>query len=206
MVPLFFSIGRTTYRTNREAFKEYSKWSSGSHVSGNGTCSSLISLGKSFNADLVSYLFGSLVAVSRKDLIIITIMGFFIIVSMLLLHRELFSITFDEEGAQLSGIPVRALNIYFTIMTALVVALSVRVVGALLISALMVIPAAVSLQVARSFKSTFIIAIGVALFSVITGLYTSFLFDLAPGGTIVLIASAILMAVLVIKGARSRWI
>ena len=101
---------------------------------------------------------------------------------------------------------MRALNIYFTIMTALVVALSVRVVGALLISALMVIPAAVSLQVAPSFKSTFIIAVIVALFSVITGLYTSFLFDLAPGGTIVLIASAILMAVLVIKGARSRWI
>jgi zinc transport system permease protein len=190
----------------RSAFKKYSEVALAVVMSGGmGLAVVLISLGKSFNADLMSYLFGSLVAVSPQDLIIISIVGFFIMVSMVLLHRELFSVTFDEEAAGLSGIPVQTVNIYFTLMTALVVALSVRVVGALLISALMVIPAAVSLQVAKSFKSTFIIAVGVALFSVITGLYTSFIYDLAPGGTIVLIASAILMIVLTIKGALNRW-
>lgn len=190
----------------RSAFKKYSEVALAVVMSGGmGLAVVLISLGKSFNADLMSYLFGSLVAVSPLDLIIISIVGFFIMVSMILLYRELFSVTFDEEAAGLAGIPVQAVNIYFTLMTALVVALSVRVVGALLISALMVIPAAVSLQLAKSFKSTFIIAVGVALFSVITGLYTSFIFDLAPGGTIVLIASAILMIVISIKGALSRW-
>jgi zinc transport system permease protein len=154
----------------------------------------------------MSYLFGSLVAVSSKDITVISIVGLFIIISMVLLHRELFSITFDEEAARVTGIPVRIINIYFTLMTALVVALSVRVVGALLISALMVIPAAVSLQLAKSFRSTFIISALVAVFSVITGLYSSFIFDLAPGGTIVLIASTILIIVLIAKGVSNRWI
>jgi zinc transport system permease protein len=203
---IFSSAAAVFIELIRSAFKKYSEVALAVVMSGGmGLAVVLISLGKSFNADLMSYLFGSLVAVSPQDIIIISIVGFFIMISMLLLHRELFSVTFDEEAAELSGIPVKAVNIYFTLMTALVIALSVRVVGALLISALMVIPAAVSLQLAKSFKSTFIIAVGVALFSVITGLYTSFIYDLAPGGTIVLIASAILMIVLTIKGALNRW-
>jgi zinc transport system permease protein len=203
---IFSALAAILIEIIREAFKEYSEVALAVVMSGGmGLAVVLISIGKSFNEDLMSYLFGSLVAVSSQDVNIISIAGLFIIVSMVLLHRELFSITFDEEAAGLSGIPVRAVNIYFTLMTALVVALSVRVVGALLISALMVIPAAVSLQLARSFKSTFVISAIVAVFSVITGLYSSFVFDLAPGGTIVLIASIILMIVLIVKGASSRW-
>lgn len=166
----------------------------------------MISLGKAFNTDLFSYLFGSLVAVSPTDVRVIAAAGIVIITSLALLHRELFAITFDEEAAYLSGIPVRAVNIYFTLLTALTVALAVRVVGTLLVAALMVIPPAVSLQLARSFKATFAIAIGVALTSVITGLYISFIFDLAPGGTIVLMAAAILVAVILVKGALHSWI
>jgi len=190
----------------RAAFKKYSEVALAVVMSGGmGLAVVLISLGKSFNADLMSYLFGSLVAVSYQDVEIISILGFFIIASVILLYRELFSITFDEEAAAVLGIPVKWVNFYFTIMTALVVALSVRVVGALLISALMVIPAAVGLQLAKSFKSTFIIAIAVALFSVVTGLCISFAFDLAPGGTIVLIASGILVVAICLKGGLSRW-
>jgi len=190
----------------RSAFKRYSEVALAVVMSGGmGLAVVLISMGKSFNADLMSYLFGSLVAVSHQDIVIISILGFFIIGSVILLYRELFSITFDEEAAVVLGIPVKWINFYFTIMTALVVALSIRVVGALLISALMVIPAAVGLQLARSFKSTFLIAIGVSLFSVMAGLYASFLFDLAPGGTIVLIASAILVIVICLKGGAGRW-
>ncbi|CEP66357.1 ABC-3 [Moorella glycerini] len=165
----------------------------------------MISLKKAFNADLFSYLFGSLVAVSPADVAVIAGAGIFILTSIVFLYRELFAITFDEEAARLAGIPVAAVNIYFTLLTALTVALAVRVVGTLLVSALMVIPPAVSLQIARSFKAAFGIAIGVALLAVITGLYASFIFDLAPGGTIVLIASAILVAVMVAKGAINRW-
>lgn len=203
---IFSGVAAVLIEFIRSAFKKYSEVALAVVMSGGmGLAVVLISLGKSFNADLMSYLFGSLVAVSYQDIMIISILGFFIIVSMVLLYRELFSITFDEEFAVVSGIPVKRINFYFTLLTALVVAISVRIVGALLISALMVIPAAVGLQLAKSFKSTFVIAISVALFSVITGLYISFVFDLAPGGTIVLIASAILMIVICLKGVFNRW-
>ena len=189
----------------RNSFKKYAEVALAVVMSGGmGLAVVLISLGRSFNTDLVSYLFGSLVAIMPRDLSIISGLGVIIVFSIAFLYRELFAITFDEEAARLSGVNVRAVNLYFTIIIALVVALSVRVVGALLISALMVIPAAVSLQVARSFKQTFVIAIGVALFSVIMGLYLAFVFDLAPGGTIVLIAAAILMITLIAKGAKNN--
>ncbi|WP_422446548.1 metal ABC transporter permease [Thermoanaerobacterium sp. DL9XJH110] len=203
---VFSAVAAVFIEVIREAFKKYAEVALAVTMSGGmGLAVVLISLGKSFNADLFSYLFGSLVAVSPSDVRIITGTGLFIIISIALLYRELFSITFDEEAARLSGVPVRTVNIYFTVVTALAVALSVRVVGTLLVSALMVIPAAVSLQLARSFKAAFGVALAVALFSVILGLYVSFALDLAPGGAIVLIAVAVLMAVLILKGVRSRW-
>ncbi|MCR4430194.1 MAG: metal ABC transporter permease [Tepidanaerobacteraceae bacterium] len=184
----------------RKAFYKYAEVALAVVMSGGmGLAVVLISLGKSFNADLFSYLFGSLVAVSPSDLWVISGVGFFIVISLGALFRELFAIAFDEESARISGIPVDAVNTYFTLLTALAVALSARVVGTLLVSALMVIPAAVSLQTAGSFRATFAIAVGVAVFSVISGLYISFVFDLAPGGTIVLIAAAILLAVIAAK-------
>lgn len=188
----------------REAFEKYAEVALAVVMCGGmGLAVVLISLGKSFNADLFSYLFGSLMAVSPADIMLISVVSLFIITSIMLISRELYSITFDEEAARLSGIPVKAINLFFTILTALSVALSVRVVGTLLVSALMVIPAAISLQIARSFKETFAISVGVALFSVIAGLFASFYFDLAPGGTIVLIASALLMMILIFKRYRS---
>ncbi|MDI3481666.1 MAG: zinc transport system permease protein [Tepidanaerobacteraceae bacterium] len=184
----------------RKAFERYAEVALAVVMSGGmGLAVVLISLGKSFNADLFSYLFGSLVAVSPSDAWIICGVGLFILLSLVILFRELFAIAFDEESARLSGIPVDAVNTYFTLLTALAVALSVRVVGTLLVSALMVIPAAVSLQTAKSFRATFGIAVGVAVFSVISGLYISFILNLAPGGTIVLIATAILMTVISTK-------
>jgi zinc transport system permease protein len=172
---------------------------------GMGLAVVLISLGKSFNTDLASYLFGSLGAVSPQDIRLIFALGLFIIISMGFLHRELFAATLDEEAAALLGIPVRGVNVFFTVLTSVSVALSVRIVGALLVSALMVIPAAVSLQIARSFKETFAIAALVALFSVIAGLYGSLVLDLAPGGTIVLVAVGILLLVLITKEVKSQW-
>lgn len=190
----------------RGAFQKYAEVSLAVVMSGGMSLAVvLISLGKSFNADLFSYLFGSLVAVSPSDVRVIAGVGLFIMISIGVLSRELFSITLDEEAARLSGIPVRAVNMYFTMLTALAVALSVRIVGTLLVSALMVIPAAVSLQTAKSFKAALFIAVGIALFSVVFGLYISFIWDLAPGGTIVLTAVAILIAVIFIKGVRNRW-
>lgn len=202
---IFSALAALFIEAIRKAFKKYAEVALAVVMSGGmGLAVVLISLGKSFNADLFSYLFGSLVAVSPSDVWVISGTGLFIILSLVLLSRELFSITFDEESARLSGIPVGVVNTYFTLLTALAVALSVRVVGTLLVSALMVIPVAVSLQIARSFKATFAIAVGVAVLSVVLGLYTSFVFDVAPGGTIVLIAAAILTVVLIVRGFEGK--
>lgn len=190
----------------RGAFKKYAEVALAVVMSGGmGLAVVLISIGKSFNADLFSYLFGSLMAVSDTDVKIISIAGFLIMLSIMFLYSQLFAITLDEEAALISGIPVKSINIFFTILTALTISLSIRVVGTLLVSALMVIPAAVGLQTAKSFSQTFLIAVGVSLFSTISGLYISFLFDLAPGGTIVLIAVTILLVVLLAKGVKVYW-
>lgn len=200
---IFSIIAALLIEFMRGAFQKYAEVALAVVMSGGmGLAVVLISLGKSFNADLFSYLFGSLMAVSPSDVWVISIVGLFIIISIVLMYRELFSVTFDEEAAKLSGVPVKAVNVFFTMLTALSVALSVRVVGTLLVSALMVIPAAVSLQTAGSFKSAFVISLAVGLFSVVGGLFASFAFDLAPGGTIVLIASAILLIVLLYKRQR----
>jgi zinc transport system permease protein len=184
----------------RVTFKRYAEVALAVVMSASmGAAVVMISLGRSFNADLFSYLFGSLMAVTEEDIKLIIILGIFVMAALYLLRRQLFSIAFDEETARLSGIPVNTVNVLFSILTALTVAISVRIVGTLLVSALIVIPAAVSLQLARSFNSAIFISNMVAAFSVITGLYLSFYFDLAPGGTIVLIASAVLFVVLLVK-------
>lgn len=190
----------------RKAFKKYSEVALAVVMSaGIGLAVVMISLGKSFNADLFSYLFGSLIAINEKDIKIMGFLGLAVIISLIALNRELFAVTFDEESAKISGIPVNPINLYLSLITALSVALSVRIVGTLLVSALMVIPTAVSLQISKSFKMVFIISNLVALFSVILGIIISYYFDLAPGGTIVLITSFILAIVLLIKGVRSGW-
>ncbi|MGB9812897.1 MAG: metal ABC transporter permease [Thermovenabulum sp.] len=190
----------------RKAFRKYSEVALAVVMSaGIGLAVVMISLGKSFNADLFSYLFGSLIAVNEKDIRIMALMGIAVILSLFILNRELFAVTFDEESAKIAGIPVNLVNLYLSLVTALSVALSVRIVGTLLVSALMVIPTAVSLQVSKSFKMVFIVSNIVALFSVVSGIILSYYYDLAPGGTIVLIASFILAAVLILKGVKSRW-
>lgn len=209
--PLYGAIGASVMAALliegiRGYFSKYAEVALAVVMSGGmGLAVVLISLGKSFNADLASYLFGSLGAVSPQDIRLISALGFIILLSVGLLHRELFATTLDEEAAALLGMPVGWINTFFTVLTSLAVALSVRIVGALLVSALMVIPVAVSLQIARSFKETFGISILVALFSVIAGLYSSLIFDVAPGGAIVLIAVGILLLVLIAKEVRFQW-
>jgi zinc transport system permease protein len=107
------------------------------------------------------------------------------------LGRELFSVCYDEEVARVSGLPVRALNLVIAVTAALTVALAMRVVGLLLVSALMVVPVAAAQQVARSFRGTLVgsLLIGVAVS--VLGLVAAFYLDAAPGATIVLAAIAV---------------
>jgi zinc transport system permease protein len=148
----------------------------------------LISLANGFNADLFSYLFGAITTVRPGDLALIAALGLIVLVALGMLHKELFAITFDEEGARVQGVPVDAINLLLTVMTAVTVVVAMRIVGILLTSALMVIPAATALRLARSFRHTLIVSVACSLAAVALGMVASYYFDIAAGGAIVLVA------------------
>ena len=146
----------------------------------------IVSLGGAFNNSLFSYLFGSILSVSSEDVITIILFGSFSLVLLLLFSKELYFITYDEEVAKTSGIKVQLLNFLLVTVVAIIIALSIRVVGSLLIGALMVIPTAAALQYRVGFKNTMLISLFFALFSVIFGMSLSFYFSLPSGATIVM--------------------
>ena len=146
----------------------------------------IVSLGDAFNNSLFSYLFGSILSVSDDDVKAILIFGGLSLALLLVFSKELYFIAYDEEVAQTSGIKVKALNFLLVTVVAIIIALSIRVVGSLLIGALMVIPTVASLQFRKGFFHTVILAMIFAIFSVISGMTFSFYFSLPSGATIVL--------------------
>lgn len=146
----------------------------------------IVSLGGAFNNSLFSYLFGSILSVSYEDVLTILLFGSFSLGFLLLFSKELYFIAYDEEVAKTSGIRVRFLNFLLVSVVAIIIALSIRVVGSLLIGALMVIPTVAALQYRVGFKNTMLIALFFALFSVAFGMSLSFYFSLPSGATIVL--------------------
>lgn len=146
----------------------------------------LISIANGFNSNIFTYLFGSITTVTQQDIWIIFILGVGIIGTLILFYRQFVYTSFDEESARTSGIPVRLVNQIFMILIALTVSLAMKVVGALLIGALMVIPVITAMQVARGFRTSIFVSVGVALISVVLGLVASFYGNLPAGATIVL--------------------
>lgn len=159
----------------------------------------LISIADGFNSDLFGYLFGSVLSVTTSDLITIVGIGVIVLIAIFAFYKELFYLTFDEESAVLSGLPRKRLNLLFMVLVALVIAASMRIVGILLVSAMMTLPVAASLQVARSFSQTLVYAVVFAESAVLGGLVLSYYLDWASGGTIVLFSVIILCLVLLVK-------
>lgn len=152
------------------------------------------SMSKASNVNLMSYLFGSIVTVSPLDVKVIVVLAAVVLLTMRYIFKELFFITFDEEAAIVSGLPVKNINLIIALLIALTVSISMRIVGVLLVAALMIVPVAASLQISASFRRTIANAILISEISVISGLLSSFYLNLASGGTIVL--SAVLLFVL----------
>ncbi len=146
----------------------------------------LIGLANGFNVNLFSYLFGSITTVQSSDVFVIALLGLVVGGIITLLYKELFFVSFDEEVALVQGVPVKLLNTLLMIMTAVTVALSMRIVGALLVGALMVIPVVAATQLARSFRSTIWYAIAIGFVSVWLGLFAAYYLDIPAGGAIVL--------------------
>lgn len=164
----------------------------------------LIGLARGFTVDLFGYLFGSITTVTPLDVWVIAGLGGLTAAIVLGLYKELFAITFDEETARTSGLPVRALNLLFTVLTALVVVLAMRIVGVLLVGALLVLPTLAAMQVASSFRGTLVAAIIFAVTAVLLGLVAAFYLDVAAGGAIVLVALALLGAAALVGREAGR--
>ncbi|MFB6465792.1 metal ABC transporter permease [Cytobacillus sp. Hz8] len=196
----FSVIGSLFIEKLRTVYKHYQELAIPIILSGGiGLSVIFISLADGFNTDLFSYLFGSVSAVSRMDLWIIIIISIAVLVLIYLLYKELFLLSFDEEYAKASGISASSIHFIFIIMVALVIAASMRIVGILLVSSLMTLPVAASIRIAKGFKQTLLYSVIFGEISVIGGLILSFYLDLAPGGTIVMIAVLILIGTILIK-------
>lgn len=156
------------------------------------------------SADFNSFLFGSIVAISEFETYLVIALAIVVLVCFFLLYKELFYISFDEQAAAISGVPVGTVNAIFTILTAVTISIAARTVGALIVSSLMVVPVAAAMSIARSYKTTILWSAVISITSTIGGLVLSFYCGLKPGGTIVLIAVAWFLVLYLVKWIRGR--
>ena len=159
----------------------------------------IISFSGGFSIDIFSFLFGSILLISVNDTVLILTLTGGILIVILLLYRQLLYSTFNEEQAKVSGIPVEKINYLIIFMAGLTVVTSIQLVGVLLISALFVIPNVTAIMYGRGFKQTAIISISFSVFSVLSGILISYIFDITPAGTIVLFSIGLLGATIGIK-------
>lgn len=203
--PLYLGIfaavtGSVLIERLRRLYKHYEELSIPIIMSaGIGFSAIFISLANGFSSDLFGYLFGSVSAVSRQDLWIVFAIALIVVIFLLLFYKELFLLSFDEEYAKASGLPAKWVHLLFMIVTALVIAASMRIVGILLVSSLMTLPVAASIRLAKGFKQAILYAVLFGEAAVIIGLVTAFYLNIAPGGTIVMTSIVILLLVLIGK-------
>lgn len=164
----------------------------------------LISVAGRLDVGLFQYLFGSILTVTRQDLVVVAVLGAAGLATIALLYRPLAAVVLDEEGARVTGAPIGLLNGVVAVLAALTVALAMRIVGILLIAALMVLPVVAAGRVAWSMRSTLGLAMAIGLVSVLAGLTVAYYADLPPGGTIVLVASAAFGVCATVEFVRGR--
>lgn len=201
---LFSILAAFSIEKIRKAFPKYSEIAIAIIMStGIGLAGILSSFVKN-SANFNSFLFGSIVAISDFEMILVIALSLIVLLTVVFLYKELFYITFDEESARLAGIPVKTINFIFTLLTAITVSVSARTVGTLVISSLMVIPVASAMQVAKSYRQTVIYSVVFSIVSMVLGLFISYYADLRPGGTIVLVGVLELLGTVAYNYARKK--
>ncbi|WP_117168958.1 metal ABC transporter permease [Paraliobacillus sediminis] len=198
---MFFSvIGSMFVERLRSVYKAYQELAIPIILSGGvGLSVIFISLADGFNTDLYSYLFGSVSAVSRNDLWSILAITLIVLFVIILFYKELFMLSFDEEHAVVSGIHAKRIHFIFIVLVALVISASIRIVGVLLVSALMTLPVAASIRISKGFKQTIFYSVIFGELSVIIGLISGYYFEIPPGGTIVMTSIFILLVTITLK-------
>jgi zinc transport system permease protein len=164
----------------------------------------IMNLAGGSNASLLTYLFGSVTTVSPADVTAISVLAAFVVLITLGLRRQLFAVCQDEEFARVTGLPVRLLNVLLAVTAAVTVTVAMRVVGLLLVSALMVIPVAAAQQTTRGFATTLALAIGIGVTVTLSGTVYSFYVDVPPGASIVVLAIAVFAVITALATPRAR--
>ncbi len=163
-----------------------------------GIAISIISSGKlSTNAE--SYMFGSILTVTKTDMITIFILSIISLLVLIFLYHQLLYISFDEEAAKVAGIKVRLINYIFSLLVASTIAASVRVVGVLVLSSMIALPVATAIQLEKGFKITLIASIIFSIVDIMTGLFLSYYLNVAPGGFTAVVSVVMLLLVIIIK-------
>jgi len=163
----------------------------------------LVSLAGSFNVSLMGYLFGNILAIAPSELWSSLALASTVFLVIILFYQELLFTTFDSESAKASGIRVKRLEAMLAALTAAAVVLGMKVVGLLLVAALLVIPSAAGLQMAGNFFQAIVLAIIIAVISVLLGLFTSFYWNLPASGSIILFASLCFLGSLALRRLRA---
>lgn len=164
----------------------------------------LVSLSGGFNVDLFSFLFGSILLVSQEELFMILALSAAIMAVLLALYKKFMYITFDEEQAKVSGLQVSKLNYLFIVLASVAVIASIRLVGILLISSLIVIPNITAIMLGKGFRKTAAISGAIAVVGVVAGILLSYVANIATGGTIVLVLVVIFLATLAVKYSSKK--
>ncbi|MGZ0041026.1 metal ABC transporter permease [Paenibacillus ottowii] len=172
----------------RRSYKTYSEISVAIiMVGGLSTAVILMNLNQSINKGFSAYLFGSVVAVNQTELMLMIIVAIIGGIFFFVFRRPLYQITFDEETAKTNGLPVKSISFAFSILTGMIVAAAMPIVGVLLVSSLIVLPAALAIRIAPSFVAAIWISMITALIGVFMGLSASYELSTPPGGTIAMV-------------------
>jgi zinc transport system permease protein len=162
----------------------------------------MLSAADDLNANLFAFLFGSILTVSSGDLLLIAVLGIGGLAAIVFLYRGLVAIAVDEEAARVSGVPVGAINVCLVALAGVTVAISMRVVGILLIAALMVLPVMTASRLTGSLRAALVASMAIGFGVAVGGLALAYYLDLAAGGAIVLLAVAAYVATLLATSRR----
>lgn len=163
-----------------------------------GVAITLISSGQ-IHANVNSFLFGSILTVTKQDLLVVFIISIVSVILLIVMYQKLVFITFDEEGAEIAGLNVKVINYLFALLVGCTISVSIRIIGMLVISSMIALPVATALQLNKGFKKTLIYSIIFGSFDMLAGIFLSYYIDCAPGGTIAILSVITLLIVILFK-------
>ncbi|RUN58615.1 metal ABC transporter permease [Staphylococcus epidermidis] len=202
---LFAVIGALLIEKLRTSFSNYQEIAIPIIMSAGIALSAIfISLADGFNQEIVGLLFGSISAVNISDLTTIIIITIIVLICIVLFYKELFILSFDEEYSKVIGIP-KWIQFLFIVIVAMVISASMRVVGILLVSALITLPIAISMRITKGFKQLIALSVILGELSVILGLIIAFYMNISPGGVIVVLLVLMLILTMIIQKLKIKF-